>query len=658
MFLEEITISNVGLFHKQNTLHLAPPSPEKPIVLIGGLNGSGKTTLLDAIQLALYGRRARLSNRGNLTYEEYLRRSIHKNSEGQPASVTLHFRQTVDGVEQSFKVNRTWKQTKRGLSENLIVYQNNCLDRVLADTWAEYVEELIPVEISQLFFFDGEKIESFANYENSAGLVSRAIHSLLGLDVVNSLSSDLITLERNKRVSLKKDIEKQNIDKLKHEIARLDENIEDLLVDRAAAQSNVDRKSREFSEAEDNYRKGGGSLFDQRDKIENELGALRDKLNETESKLVTYSEGVLPLLLVSDLLSSIHQQNIREKRANEAAIVGQVLTRRDEELLNFMRSHQTCTQALGVVANFLADDRKNWTESTTNFESFLNLSLECEQDLQNLQSAALPNLQNRISDLLSFENRLQSQIVDLERKLAGVPAQDLVIKLAQERDAAKKSLNEAERSLSEIDDKIKRVTNERDDLHAKLVTNLEKTVDAEFQREDAARIIQHTALVRDTLDKFRAAMVARHANRIASLVLDSFRHLLRKEFLVSNITINNETFTLELYGSDGQIISPERLSAGERQLLAISMLWGLARASGRPLPVVIDTPLGRLDTTHRRKLIEDYFPYASHQVILLSTDEEIDKQHYKKLKPYIGHAYRLEFNDESSSTEVKSGYFW
>src|SRR5689334_6497887 len=103
---------------------------------------------------------------------------------------------------------------------------------------------------------------------------------------------------------------------------------------------------------------------------------------------------------------------------------------------------------------------------------------------------------------------------------------------------------------------------------------------------------------------------------------------------------------------------PERLSAGERQLLAVSMLWGLARASGRPIPTIIDTPLGRLDNSHRTHLVERYFPFASHQVILLSTDEEIDRAFFERLKPQIGRTYRLKFSEATNSTVIESGYFW
>jgi DNA sulfur modification protein DndD len=105
------------------------------------------------------------------------------------------------------------------------------------------------------------------------------------------------------------------------------------------------------------------------------------------------------------------------------------------------------------------------------------------------------------------------------------------------------------------------------------------------------------------------------------------------------------------------LISPDRLSAGERQLLAVSLLWGLAKASRRPLPAVIDTPLGRLDSSHRRHLVQRYFPHASHQVLLLSTDEEIRGEYFDAIRPCIGHSYLLEFNEIDRTSTVKPGYF-
>jgi DNA sulfur modification protein DndD len=160
------------------------------------------------------------------------------------------------------------------------------------------------------------------------------------------------------------------------------------------------------------------------------------------------------------------------------------------------------------------------------------------------------------------------------------------------------------------------------------------------------------------LQTFRSEIVKKHVTKIEALVLDSLRQLLRKQSLVSELHIDPEQFAVELRNGDGKVLGANRLSAGERQLLAVSLLWGLARVSGRPLPVVTDTPLGRLDATHRSHLVERYFPQASHQMLLLSTDEEIDRGYYDKLKSSISHSYHLHFDEKSKSTQIHQGYFW
>ena len=150
----------------------------------------------------------------------------------------------------------------------------------------------------------------------------------------------------------------------------------------------------------------------------------------------------------------------------------------------------------------------------------------------------------------------------------------------------------------------------------------------------------------------------KHISQLENLILESFQQLIRKPELIGKVSISTDTFNLTLYSPSGEIVTTERLSAGERQLLAVSVLWGLAKASGRPLPVVIDTPLGRLDGIHRSNLVENYFPFASHQVLLLSTDQEIDKQHQEALKKSIGHEYQIAFNEDLKTSTIQPGYFW
>ena len=108
----------------------------------------------------------------------------------------------------------------------------------------------------------------------------------------------------------------------------------------------------------------------------------------------------------------------------------------------------------------------------------------------------------------------------------------------------------------------------------------------------------------------------------------------------------------------GQTIPKHRLSEGEKQVFAVSVLWGLAQSSPRPLPAIIDTPMARLDSEHRLHLIERYFPNASHQVIILSTDTEVDQNFYAKLQPHITRAYHLDYDESEKATVAREGYFW
>ncbi|MBD3843299.1 MAG: DNA sulfur modification protein DndD, partial [Campylobacterales bacterium] len=98
--------------------------------------------------------------------------------------------------------------------------------------------------------------------------------------------------------------------------------------------------------------------------------------------------------------------------------------------------------------------------------------------------------------------------------------------------------------------------------------------------------------------------------------------------------------------------------AGEKEVFAVSLLWGLASASQLDLPIIIDTPLSRLDSIHRDNIVNNYFPNAANQVIILSTDTEIDTNYYKSLEPYLCGAGKLEFSQINELSSFKDGYFW
>ncbi len=178
------------------------------------------------------------------------------------------------------------------------------------------------------------------------------------------------------------------------------------------------------------------------------------------------------------------------------------------------------------------------------------------------------------------------------------------------------------------------------------------------ESQEVERLTGLAQNARDVLKEFSTRARIEKLKELESQFYTSFNGLARKDDRHLSIQINPISFEVALIDEEGVTLRKDELSAGEKQIFAISILEALARTSGRSLPVVIDTPLGRLDSIHRKKLVENYFPKTSHQVIILSTDTEIDYAFYEGLQGSISHSYHLVYNPKTRSTQAEEGYFW
>jgi DNA sulfur modification protein DndD len=653
MILDQLVLHNFGVYRGRHVVDLAPISARQPIILVGGLNGGGKTTFLDALQLALYGKNGRCSNRGALSYDDFLQRSISKGAWSEGAAVEVAFRQHVEGREHSYRVHRSWDEHRKRVT----VSKDGRFDPVLTETWAEFVEEVMPARISHLFFFDGEQIQEFADWKNSRELLATAVHALLGLDIVDNLSADLTVLERRKRAASSPTVDRKAIDELAAAIERREGERADLVTRRAECQNALDMAEKALRDIERTFKSEGGDLFERRSSLEERRRELMDLVGGREDEARLISEGAAPLRLVRGLLEAVATQFALEETARTSSTFGRMLRKRDEQLLNIANERGVERGVVTAIERFLIEDRQR-VEEAAHIDAFLGLSPDVGATAVALVHTGLAEEQTRIDTMLAHWTKHQETLVDVERMLAGVPDQAAIEELLRQREESRDAVTRCRAKIELTDADLASAGAELERLRANLARKLEAVADAELAVEDNERLVRHSTRVRQTLEMFRSSVVRRHTRRIEQLVLEGFRHLLRKETLVTDLSIDADGLSLELFGPDRQILPPDRLSAGERQLLAVSLLWGLARASGRPLPAVIDTPLGRLDSSHRRHLVDRYFPFASHQVLLLSTDEEIDAEHHDRLKPWIGRSYRLDFDDRTATTSVHPGYFW
>lgn len=657
MTLDELVVHNFGLYAERQTVKLSPPASDKPIILFGGLNGHGKTTLVDALQLCLYGPFASISNRNGLSYHDYLSRCLHRSSGMRDAAVEIAFRHTIDGQENRYRLHRSWRMGKSGCQEHFEVLNNSRRDNALAENWISQVEDLIPPNIANLFLFDGEQAEGYVAREQSTQLIGVAIRNLLGLDIVDQLEKDLRTYSRRKRLEDKNDPMRDEIAKTENCLKELRTQVTDLKQEQAALKTTrIDASRRTLLQVEDEYRKIGGELYERRLEIERNKTAVEGILDESASRLREFAAGELPLFFVRGLLTDVHARDTAEQESRRSRDLADVLVHRDRAILSQMRFHAIDNDAIEALSAYLDEDRER-RHAVAVKHTFLDLLPETRSDLHALMRGDLDGLAKNVRSELRRRLEAKDEAEDIHAQYTSIPDSDAVSGIAERRDVLRDDIAALEARYAAMDDEIGRLSRETERIEQSLLRILQADAHAEGERQDRVRILRNTTRVATILDNFRGKLVEKHIRKIERLVLESYQQLLRKESLVTSLEIDPESFALTLYNRDDRPLSIDRLSAGERQLLAIALLWGLAKASGRPLPTAIDTPLGRLDTGHRMHLIERYFPFASHQVLLLSTDEEITGMYLQKLRPSIGRSYHLVYEDKTGCTKIEEGYF-
>lgn len=657
MILDSITLNNFGAYCGRQEAILTPEDG-KPIILFGGMNGGGKTTLLDAIQLAFYGPKARLSNRGRLGYHTYLRESIHRGSDPKEgAGIILRFRRMIDGKVCHFELQRNWHEGLKDIEETVCVLRDGKTDNSFTEHWEESIEAYLPSGIAHLFFFDGEQIKELAEGDHTAAILGTAIHSLLGLDLVDRLETDLKVFERRKKTEGLDQEAAKKLTQARDEIEHIDHEQEKVAMEEGVLVNAAGRLSKDLRAKEEIFRAEGGELYLRRVVLENDLEQVKKQKKELEAKLRELAAGPLPLILAENHLVEVEEMTRHETAIRHARTLFDALEKRDCEVLATLENTENLgDKALRKIAKIFEKDRygrKGLAEESLLLDAEDNLPIQ----LSHLRATVLPAAEQQAHEYIAMLANLEENSTRLETELARVPTAERIAAVQLELDAVR---NAYEAKLAELEAlRVRKQTlhRQRDAAQSRMDKMSEDDMNNRFAADDRQRMLKHSIRVRETLGRFRTNVVSRHTTSMESLMLESFRRLLRKTDLVKDLTINPTTFEATLTGRDGKTLPFDRLSAGEKQLLATSLLWGLARASGRPVPTIIDTPLGRLDSSHRRHLIERYFPNASHQVLLLSTDEEISGPYYAALKPFITRTYLLTHSEESGQSKIKPGYF-
>ena len=654
MIIESLTVCNFGAYRGDQKLSPSRlDSMEGGITLIGGMNGYGKTSLLEAMLLVLYGRRSPIVQQQSRRYSTYLRELVHRGVPGE-AETFVELAVLVPGEDRDslLQIRRSWTRDNLRRSEQLTVHRDGVEDSFLSDHWDSYVEELVPSAISGLFFFDGERISELAQAEDTADALRKAIRALLGIETVDRLIADLGVVIRRQRTRLKDRKIRDELAQLSREATEA-QTLRDRAVQRVSELENAIAKARiQCNKLDEERARSGGDLVAGRAQLEVRREKLRTSLAEIRAEIGVLIAGPFPLLLVHPILSRVQETAQIDDSAFRARAALPILREHDSKTLKVLHDFRISSDVLSELETQLEVNRSEVVRLAEQDQIF-PLSPAGAAQLTDLMTSAFCNLREQAEELVRRHGETESELDRVERYLQSeldrADGADVTDELAQ----ARLRLAELESEQARLKLDVEAHTAARDAIERRIATVGSKVAEI----EEAERIVLYAARSQETMRVFRERLTRSKMTQLGREILDAFARLTHKEGLVADLRVDPNDLRIVLLDGCGHEIPKSRLSSGERQMLAVAILWGLARASGQTLPVMIDTPMARLDSSHRQTFVSEYLPHASHQVIVLSTDTEIVGESFESLREHVGRMYRLEFDDTLQETRIVEGYF-
>ena len=685
MHLTKVTLKNYGVYRDKVEFDLTT-TPDKPIVLIGGTNGAGKTTLFESILVGFYGQSYFDKKTTRKEYEKFLGNKVHRylgtTAAADSTSIVVDFKFYHNGIVDDYTVDRTWYDHDGRLTEELKIKKNNKrLDSVEESQWQSFIEELIPKGIAKLFFFDGEKIVKMTEDENEEIEIKSSFDSLLGLDVVEQLHSDLrIHVMRNmKGNSNSINAQYDSLIKEKQEIVNELNDLTDS--EGKIMRSGLDTLLREeqtkleqivsggfddhgkpvmgIEEVEAKISKIGGGFASKRQDLRIEQTSLQTTKTYLENELKSSLSDTMPFCLIPKQIKSLETQikkdsEITKKQFEKEILdekLNQVLAILDEKTLwKGIPDESKLKDSLNLKINKIFDSKKPLKKDT---ENLFNFSLLESTNISNL----LENLTTHISKLdkdSKVFDKISDKLNQIETALSNAPNDDEIAPLMSKLKYLNENQADSKAEITRIDREIT-----KQNTYLKMINSKIRNIVADqYKDKNAGTQAQLATKVQKVLDEYILKLKEKKLELLEVYLLEELRRLLHKENLITKVTIGKESFEIILYDKDENAIPKDLLSKGEQQMFATGVLLALAKTSGKPLPFMIDTPLARLDVSHRDNMIEKFFPYASHQVVIFSTDSEISEKYYQQLLPHLSRSYAMEYLPGEGKTKQHLGYFW
>jgi len=669
------------------------PAPQsgKNIVLIGARNGYGKTSLYQAIILCMFGRDgmplisgsilAEMENQNEQHYKTFLQKALHdgaRPNERYSCSVKIEF----IGEEGPIEISRVWHFTELDgqlQDEGVRIFKGNERQPVgpdenpygpklshqqRIDWYRDYIAQtMMPHSIAAFFVFDGEQVLVLANRDEKAQ-VKLGIDGLLGIPELRNLVKNLNDYAKQRQSSVSK-VTSVSADATEKELKRLENERDKSVKAFGDISPRLQEAEKERKQIMDEFLRLGVGTQSQSNQQYKRLAELDTAVKEGKERLRKLLSEDVALALSGAKLRG----QLKDRLASEKILANWESGKRqgDGRIENFLQDMDSkMDDIVPPVSDQQQDDvldiaRKSW-EKLWNpppagcAEEYLheylsaherNLVIDKLNAQDNLGAAEIFRLLGSISEHENRRKQIQDEVDRLET-------------VAPEVDEKRKKLEGLNSKIERLGKETDRLTRERQGLDGQVDAKRKeymRMVSMRDKAEPALRQAKRARAVATMVESIIDKAMPTQIGRISAAMTEAYISMAHKKGLIQRIEVDAQG-DVKLLDGRGEDVRNNDPSAGEKQIFTQSLLSAVSTVSERAFPVVVDTPLSRLDEEHRIGVLK-HLAGRGEQVILLSTNTEVVGQYLEAIRPHISVTYRVEneSDDGIGRSTVTEGYF-
>lgn len=658
MYFTKVELHNFGIYNGTHEMCLTDKIGNRNITLVGGLNGRGKTTFHDAILIALYGRQAlKYIQEKARSYDRLLLDHINKHATDNETYVAVSL--NLDD-KTALRVKRSWTAKGKKIEQQIIVEKNGITDKYLGENWNYYIEEILPFGIARFFFFNNEKITQLAD-DTSFEQIKSSIKSAIGVTTIEKTidhTDEVIRRKKNAVAAFEKSEENVGYQEVDKQITDIDARIAAATKNANSLERRCETLAATLEVKENEFWSSGGDLSRNRDAIKQEMKKIASDVEKIQEEIMQLAvDASTPLFMCRTLVTQSYNNERSSQEAEAKLYSNRIIVELHRRILEKLENCGLNPSDLQTVRDIINEVLARHTPTGAAEGTAKNMSATSMMLYQRLIAEVFQNIIQRIDTLVNHVNAQESELMSLDAHLGAADEKTMAMQLFD----ALKSI-EAEKALADAEyqrqlESIESLMRQREMLKARRIQLIKAVAEKEDANDDNVRIIKYAAMSIEVLQEFKIRLQREKVIMLSDTVTKCLLDLVEKNSLVSEIKIDPVSLDITIFDLDGNVLLKNQLSAGEQQMFAVAIVWALALTSGYKAPVVIDTPMARLDSSHRANFVTKYLPAASSQVIVLSTDEEVYGRYLELIRDNVVDYYTLFYREEEQCTSIVHGYF-